>query len=62
MIHLATLPAFKMTQNKVGLFLIFENSPSLDLNYAKTGPNTPPNFLSIIRYMFELTKNHSLMR
>ena len=58
MIHLATLPASKMTQNKVGQFLIFENSPSLDLNYGKTGRNTPPNFLCIIRYMFELTKNH----
>ena len=62
MIHLATLPASKMTQNKVGKFLIFENSPSLDLNCGKTGPNAPPNLLYIIRYMFELTKNHSLMR
>ena len=39
MIHLATLPASKMTQNKVGLFLIFENSPSLDLIFTKYGPN-----------------------
>ena len=61
MVHLATLPASKMTWNKVGKFLIFENRARFDPSCAKTGPNTPPNFLYIIRYMFELTKNHSLM-
>ena len=34
----------------------------MDLNCAKTGPNSPPNFVYIIRYMFKLTKNHSLMQ
>ena len=60
MIDLVPPPASKM--NKVGLFPIFENLPSWDLNCAKTSSNTPPNFLYIIKYMFELTKKHSLMR
>ena len=40
--------------------LIGENSASESL--CQTGPNTPPIFLYIIRYMFELSENHSLMR
>ena len=58
MIHLATLPASKMTQNKVGKFPIFENLISLDLNCAKTSPNTPPNllYISLINTCLNLLK------
>ena len=61
MIHLATLPTCKMTQNKVGLFPIFENPASSGPYCAKTGPNTPPIFLYFIWYMLDLTENHSLV-
>ena len=45
----------------VGYVEDLSNWPTSDPDCAKTGPNTPPDFLYIIRYMFELTKNHSLM-
>ena len=49
MVHLTTLPAFKVTQNMVSKFAIFENRPTLDPNCAKTGPNTTPRFILISR-------------
>ena len=60
MINLATLYAFKRTQNMVGKFETFEDWPTSDPYCAKSGPNTYQDFLYVVLYSIILQKNKKL--